>query len=222
MLLMSIRQPVHVCLWLTHLDVVDVEILSFSKGKHRIRLLLWHTDHLCHYSLFDNFLDCLFDFFWQSPARIDSLLVGVDLLPRNWLIIVVAVLLPSDLQQSLPVDQRCPKSPVLLHLSVDFRSFEVLFVTDHVEVAIWIFVTELILSEINFVRLHVVKQFRKGLLKVIAISELRKFEWSSVVGVYLSLLKGFLGAFTELLHVAWETKLSNFSFEAYADVHFIY
>jgi hypothetical protein len=80
----------------------------------------------------------------------------------------------------------------------------------------------LVISKINFVRLHVVKQFRKGLLKVLAIGELRKFEWSGVVGVYLCLFKGFLGALTELLHVAREAKLSNFSLEAYADVHFIY
>jgi hypothetical protein len=92
------------------------------------------------------------------------------------LIIGVAVLLPSDLLQNLPVDQRCPKCPVFLHLSVGFRSFEVLVVTDHVKVAIRIFVTKLVISEINFVRLHVVKQFRKGLLKVLAIGELRKFE----------------------------------------------
>lgn len=219
---MSKRHPVHECLWLTHLDLVYVEILSFSKGKRWIRLLLWLTHHLCHHSLFNHLFDCLFDFFWQSPARIDRLLVGVDLLPRNWLIIGVAVLLPSDLLQNFPVDQRCSKCPVLFHLSVGFRSFEVLVVTDHVKVAIRIFVTKLVISKINFVRLHVVKQFRKGLLKVLAIGELRKFEWSGVVGVYLSLFKGFLGALTELLHVAREAKLSNFSLEAYADVHFIY
>jgi hypothetical protein len=92
------------------------------------------------------------------------------------LIIGVAVLLPSDLLQNLPVDQRCPKCAVSLHLSVGFRSIEVLVVTDHVKVAIRIFVTKLVISEINFVRLQVVKQLRKGLLKELAIGELRKFE----------------------------------------------
>lgn len=132
------------------------------------------------------------------------------------------ILFLPDLLQDLSIDQGGLKVFVLLHFGISLRSFEVLIITNHVQISIRILVAKLETRKIYVLSSTVIQLLGKGLLHSPTRAELRDFDRLRVVRVDLRLSKSFLSGSAKVCHSLGETKLSNSPRVADTDIHLIY